>query len=140
MGISDYFPEHERITRITTALFTSPTDADIAPGLIGASWLDFPVIGAFLWGIGLALQCGIVEYCRSRVRPGPNSTAVVVLISTIIAMPINTGTYDFTISVDIVLLIIVMATSIKCKRVVVGFSSSKKLSITANHQTRAPQL
>jgi len=120
-GIQDIYPE--RITRITTSLFVSPDELDIPPGLFGASWLDFPFLGAFFWGFFLSIQCVFVDRIYLRTKKTPESIMLVVIIMVIISMPVNTGSYDFTASVDIFVLFLIFWTIFKRKRI--NFSISR---------------
>lgn len=99
----------ERIVRITTKAFASENDADIPPGLIGQSWLDFPVAGALLWGLIIGVQCRLLNCWMSRFAHTPAKVIFVVLLALVIALPINTGSYDFTFSVDIIFLVLLIA-------------------------------
>ena len=94
----------ERIVRITTENFTSADDADIAPGLIGQSWFDFPVIGAFLWGALIGFQIRLLKRWSFKYTSTPEKNALITLSCVVIAMPLNTGSFDFTFSIDIIVL------------------------------------
>ena len=98
----------ERIVRKTTKVFTSSAEADIPPGLIGQSWLDFPVLGAFLWGVFIGLQALFVNRLSSRLIQSPSKISLIVLASVIIALPINTGSLDYTFTVDIMMLVLLL--------------------------------
>lgn len=99
----------ERVVRITTEAFASSADADIPPGLIGQSWLDFPVVGALMWGVFIGIQSWLLNRWASRVTHSPAKVVFVVLLSIVIALPINSGSLDFTFSVDIIVLVLLMA-------------------------------
>lgn len=115
LGFGDIFPE--RLVRITTRKFMSEDDLDIPPGLLGASWLDFPFLGAVGWGVASALACWAVEKVRNRYINTPESATLIALIMTVVAMPINTGSFDFTFSVDIILLALVIFISVKQRNI-----------------------
>lgn len=105
LGLNIDWPE--RIVRTTTVAFTGDQfQADIPPGLIGQSWLDLPVIGALLWGFLIGFQGRLLNRLARKVHASSEKVAVVVLFATIIAMPINTGSYDFTFSIDIIFLLL----------------------------------
>jgi hypothetical protein len=114
LGIQDIYPE--RITRITTELFDSPVAADIPPGLLGASWLDFPFLGALVWGVILSLQAFVVNVFFRRFSKSSESVVLLVLSMVIVSLPINTGSYDFTLSIDIFLLVVMGLTSFRTMR------------------------
>jgi hypothetical protein len=107
LGLDIEWPK--RIVRVTTENFTSRHDADIAPGLIGQSWFDFPVLGAFLWGALLGFQIRFLTRWSSRYNNTPEKNALIVLLCLIIAMPINTGSFDFTFSIDMIVLVFALA-------------------------------
>lgn len=111
LGFPDLFPE--RITRITTTTFESLDAADIPPGLIGASWLDFPILGAAAWGAGIAYMCWVVNVFRNGHVKTPALIVCTVIFAIIVAMPINTGSFDFTFTVDIFVLMCVLLFSIR---------------------------
>jgi len=113
LGIEDIFPE--RITRIATAAFESPEALDIPPGLIGASWFDFPFLGASAWGLAMAAQCFLVEKLRRSCVKTPALIVLVVFFMIIVAMPINTGSLDFTFSIDILFLVFVLLASLRVR-------------------------
>jgi hypothetical protein len=94
--------------RKTTEVFASSADADIPPVLIGQSWLDFPVIGALLWGLFIGLQSRAFSHLSERLTQSPNKIALTVLASMIIALPINSGSLDFTFSTDIIILTLLL--------------------------------
>ena len=98
----------ERIVRISTEAFATPNDADIPPGLIGQSWLDFPILGSFFWGIMIGIQSRILNIWASRVAHSPTKIVFIVLLSLVIAMPLNTGSYDFIFSIDIIFLVVIV--------------------------------
>lgn len=113
LGIEDIFPE--RITRITTAAFESPEALDIPPGLIGASWFDFPFLGASAWGLAMAVLCFLIEKLRISCVKTPALIVLVVILMVIVAMPINTGSLDFTFSVDVLFLVFVLLVSLRVR-------------------------
>ncbi len=98
----------ERIVRITTENFTSADDADIAPGLIGQSWFDFPVIGAFLWGTLIGFQVLLLKRWSFKYTSSPEKNALITLLCVVIALPLNTGSFDFTFSIDIIILAVAL--------------------------------
>lgn len=95
----------ERIVRITTHTFASMNDADIPPGLVGQSWLDLPIFGALAWGLIIGIQCRFLNQWMSRTTHSPAKAVFITLLGTVIALPINTGSFDFTFSVDIIFMV-----------------------------------
>ena len=90
-----------RIVRLSTEAFATPYDEDIPPGLFGQMWIDFRVIGPVVWGFVLSLQMSIVQFVFAQTIRTRQATALLVLATFVVALPLNTGSYDFTFSVDI---------------------------------------
>jgi hypothetical protein len=105
------------IVRVATEEFSSSADSDIPPGLFGQMWLDFRVFGPIVWGFVLSLQMSIVQRVFSLTIPTRQAMAVFVLITFIIALPLDTGSYDFTFSADILLLMMCVWLTFKLLRV-----------------------
>lgn len=103
LGIDIDFPE--RIVRISTTAFLGQQWQDIPPGLIGQMWLDFRVFGAVLWGIFFGLQVGLLQVLYNKGTKSIGAVAVFVIMLFIVALPINSGSLDFTFSIDIFALI-----------------------------------
>lgn len=103
----DFLPE--RIVRISTEHFLSSTELDIPPGLIGQMWLDFGFFGPIIWGLAFGLLIGFAQSYIKRFVRTYELTVLSVLLLFVIALPINTGSFDFTFSVDIFLLFILLA-------------------------------
>jgi hypothetical protein len=120
LGFGDIFPE--RITRITTTLFMSHDHADIPPGMIGATWLDFPFLGAIGWGGSAGYICLVVDRMRKRYFMNPALAMLLSLAMIIVAMPINTGSFDFTFDVKIPLLVAMLWYSIRKRKFTVADS------------------
>lgn len=99
----------ERIVRIVTSIFTNPEDADIAPGLIGQAWIDAPFFGIIFWALFLAIQVFLVEkYLFGKFGVGSYAYGLMVVAGLILSLPINTGSLDFSLSVDIIFLSIIL--------------------------------
>lgn len=92
----------ERVVRISTEAFSHPGDADIPPGLMGQMWLDFRLFGPVVWGLVFGLQMSVVNFLYLHFRGTRDASVVFVMITFIVSMPINTGSYDFTFSFDVV--------------------------------------
>ena len=114
IGLNIDWPE--RIVRITTRIFASQNDADIPPGLVGQSWLDFPFLGALFWGLVVGAQCRLLDRWASRFAHTPAKVVLVTLIALVIALPINTGSYDFTFSIDIIILALLLVLFFRVRR------------------------
>lgn len=105
IGLDIEFPE--RIVRISTESFVG-REQDIPPGLIGQMWLDFGLLGPIVWGILFAAQIAALQVIYDRVAKTPEITALFVVALFVVAMPINTGSFDFTFSVDVMVLVALM--------------------------------
>lgn len=103
----DWLPE--RIVRISTERFLGPFELDIPPGFIGQMWLDFGYLGPIIWGLVFGLQIGFAQLLLNRFVRTYEVTVLFVLLLFVIALPLNTGSFDFTFSVDIFLLFIFLA-------------------------------
>jgi len=111
LGLDFEFPE--RIVRISTETFADKWAVDIPPGLMGQMWLDFRVFGPVIWGLLFGIQIGVLQYAWARTRRSLQSAAVFFVLTFIVALPINTGSYDFTFSVDIFLVIAVLMLTVR---------------------------
>jgi hypothetical protein len=106
LGLDFDFPE--RMVRLSTAAFADTSAQDVPPGLMGAMWLDFGVAGPFVWGLAFGLQMSVVQYVFGRTRKSLQAATVFVLLVFVVALPLNTGSFDFTFSVDILMLVAVI--------------------------------
>jgi hypothetical protein len=107
----------KRIVRITTEQFSTSDDSDIPPGLFGQMWLDFGVFGPIIWGYILSLQINIAQRLFSSTIPTLQAIAAFALVTFVIALPVPTGSYDFTFSVDVLALLLCMWLAFKLRRV-----------------------
>lgn len=98
----------ERIVRVSTAIFAGSDEEDIPPGLFGQMWLDFGVLGPVFWGILLGIQVSIVQFLYERVWRSRAAAGLCALLVFVVALPVNTGSYDFTFGVDMVTLACVL--------------------------------
>lgn len=103
LGLNIEFPE--RIVRVSTTAFSSGDAQDIPPGMMGQMWLDFRLFGPMLWGLFFGLQMAAVQFLYRRVRSTPVSAIVFALVVFVVALPVNTGSFDFTLSLDIIVLV-----------------------------------
>ena len=118
LGIDIGFPE--RIVRISTASFVDSNALDIPPGLIGQMWLDFGVIGPLLWGVVFAVQIALLQRIYDRISKTREVTALFSIALFVIALPINTGSFDFTFSLDMIILFILIYLMCNKKRIHLG--------------------
>lgn len=107
----------DRIVRLSTAAFADESAQDIPPGLMGQMWLDFGILGPAAWGIVLGAQIGLLRNIHSRTVPTRASAALCTLLVFLIALPINTGSFDFTFSVDVVALMLALTCCVRLHRV-----------------------
>ena len=104
LGLDFHFPE--RMVRISTAAFADSNAQDIPPGLLGQMWLDFGILGPVVWGLMFGLQMSVVTYFFERTERTRESAAVFVLLVFIVALPLNSGSFDFTFSIDIFMVLL----------------------------------
>ena len=114
LGLDFDFPE--RIVRISTAAFADAGAQDIPPGLLGQMWLDFGVVGPVIWGLVFGLQMSVIQFFFERTRRTRQSAAVFMLLVFVVALPLNTGSFDFTFSVDIIALAAVLLWCVRFRR------------------------
>ncbi len=114
LGMDLPFPE--RIVRISTAAFADANTQDIPPGLLGQMWLDFRVLGPVVWGLAFGLQLSVVTYLFDRVQRSIQSTAVCVLLVFLVALPLNSGSFDFSFSWDVFAVLIGLAWCVRVRR------------------------
>lgn len=118
-----------RIVRISTEAFATANDEDIPPGLFGQMWLDFRIVGPVIWALGFAVQLSLAQWVFSSAVRTRVTTAAIVLFTFVIALPLNTGSYDFSCGYDIVVLAFCLIFAFKACRITlraedVGMASS----------------
>lgn len=96
----------ERIVRISTAAFVSPTAQDEPPGLMGQMWLDFRFFGPLVWGVTFAFQLATLQRMYNRSRKSLEVVTLYLVLFYIVTLVLNTGSYDFTFSWNWVLFIL----------------------------------
>lgn len=114
LGFEVDYPE--RIVRISTTALDSPDAADLPPGLMGQMWLDFRLAGPLVWGLAFGLQISVIQWFFARTRCTRQSSALFVVLVFIVALPLNTGSFDFTFSVNIVAIAIFLLICITVRR------------------------
>lgn len=107
LGIDLHFPE--RMVRISTAALADPNSQDLPPGLLGQMWLDFGVFGPLIWGLVFGLQMSVLAYGWKLVQHTKQAAAVFVLLIFIVALPLNSGSFDFTFSLDVFAVLLMLA-------------------------------
>lgn len=113
-----------RIVRISTEAFAASYDEDIPPGLFGQMWLDFRIFGPLVWGMMLSVQMSLVQHVFARTIRTRQAAGLFALVTFVVALPLNTGTYDFTFSVDIYTLALCIFLTFKLQGVRVPAISS----------------
>lgn len=98
----------KRIVEISTEKFLGYPDQDIPPGFIGQMWLDFRLLGPVIWGVIFGIQLSLLQMAYNRISKSFDAIVLFAIVLYVVAMPINTGSFDFTFSVDIILLLILM--------------------------------
>jgi hypothetical protein len=106
LGIDIEFPE--RVVRISTETFANSWDVDVPPGLMGQMWLDFRVLGPVLWGLAFGVQVGVLQFAYKRTAKSLQAAATYFVLVFVVALPINTGSFDFTFSIDVIILLMVL--------------------------------
>jgi hypothetical protein len=114
LGFDIDYPK--RIVRIATEAFAAPETQDIPPGLAGQMWLDFRVFGPMVWGIVLGAQMSVAQFLFESFERRRDSCALVALFVFIIALPINTGSYDFTFAVDVIATVCALMVGYRVRR------------------------
>lgn len=107
----------DRVVRMSTLAFSTPDDRDIPPGLFGQMWLDFRALGPIVWAFVFAIQLSIVQGVFSLAVRTKEAIAAIVLITFLVALPLNTGSYDFTFNDDVIALIMCLAFTFKPMRI-----------------------
>jgi len=104
LGIPFEFPE--RIVRISTAAFMGESALDVPPGLLGQMWLDARFLGPIMWGVFFGLQLATLQYIYKRSRMSLAATGVLNCVLFIVLLPLNTGSFDFSFNIDMMMLMI----------------------------------
>jgi len=117
-----------RIVRLSTEAFGTPHDDDIPPGLFGQMWMDFRVFGPIAWALILSLEMSIVQHLFAQTVRTRQAAALFALITFVIALPLNTGSYDFTFSIDIYALVLCILLTFKFVQVRVPTADSSVAS------------
>lgn len=111
------WPLPGRIVRLSTAAFAAADSEDIPPGLFGQMWMDFGVFGPVVWAFALALPLSVAQHVFAATIRTRQAASVFALVAFVIALPLNTGSYDFTFSADIYALIFCLLLTFRFVRV-----------------------
>ncbi|MCC6244303.1 MAG: hypothetical protein IT353_15790 [Gemmatimonadaceae bacterium] len=103
----------ERIVRISTTALVGPDALDMPPGLMGQMWLDFRAVGAVLWGLAFGALMGVLSRVAARYERSRTSAAVFALATFLVALPLNSGSLDFNLTVDTILMMLVLAAAVR---------------------------
>lgn len=106
-----------RIVRASTEVFASQADEDIPPGLFGQMWIDFRVFGPIVWALIMSLQMSIVQRVFARTIRTRQAVALFAVITFVVALPLNSGTFDFSFSIDIYVLLLSFVLAFRFVRV-----------------------
>jgi hypothetical protein len=98
------FPE--RIVKISTRTFVDSNAQDIPPGMMGQMWLDFGIFGPVIWGTIFAAVLSFLQIRFDGRQKTPQSAAFFMIGLYVLSLPVNTGSFDFVFSVDIVFLVL----------------------------------
>jgi hypothetical protein len=131
LGLDLGFPE--RIVRISTEAFVGPGRQDIPPGLVGQMWLDYGFLGPIFWGIAFGLVISFLQVLYNRTE---KDLAVVSLFAIAVytaGLPINSGTFDFVFSVNVIFLVIFIFFIIKIKRI-----NQRRVTVENNPRNHRP--
>ena len=80
-------------------------------------WLDFGVFGPIFWAMLFGFQMSIVQRVFGVTIVTRQAAAAFALVTFVVALPLNTGSYDFTFSVDIFVLLLAVLLTFKLVRV-----------------------
>jgi hypothetical protein len=63
--------------------------------------MDFRLFGPVVWGGIFGAQVALLQFAFERTEKTLQSAAIFVLLAFIVALPLNTGSFDFSFSNDI---------------------------------------
>ena len=114
LGLPDLLPQ--RIVRRTTEIFYHADAQDIPPGLMGMMWLDYRWFGPIIYGGFFGIGLGMIERLRKKFVSSHAASAMFSIALFVFCLPINTGSLDFTFSMDVFFLFLLLALTIKIKK------------------------
>lgn len=106
-----------RMVRLSTVALAGPYAEDFPPGLLGQMWLDFRIFGPMVWAFALAVQLSVVQRVFALMVRTRQAVAVVTLLTFVIALPLNSGSYDFTFSDDTLVAVLCLFLTFKVVRI-----------------------
>lgn len=106
-----------RMVRLSTEAFGMAEDQDIPPGLFGQMWLDFGVFGPIFWALLFSLQMGIIQRVFVATIITRQAAAAFTLVTFMVALPLNSGSFDFTFNVDMFALLLAIWFTFRLVRV-----------------------
>ncbi len=116
VGLEFDFPE--RYVRHSTEIFLNKSAQDIPPGFIGQMWVDFRFLGPLIYGVIAALGAALIELVRRKVCNKAFHTSVFfTLLLFVWWLPLNSGSFDFTFSVDMIALLFFLSLSFRFKKI-----------------------
>jgi hypothetical protein len=98
----------ERIVRISTRAFVDSNAQDIPPGLLGQMWLDFGIFGPVIWGMIFAAALSFLQIRFDGKQKTPQAVAFFMIGLYVLSLPLNSGSFDFVFSVDVVILVLLL--------------------------------
>ena len=106
MGFNEDQLYGPRVVRISTEAFLDSSALDIPPGLMGQMWLDFGIFGPIVWGLLFGFLIKAIQNLFDGFEKSWASCGIFAVIAFIVALPINSGSFDFNFSVDMFFLLI----------------------------------
>lgn len=94
----------DRMVRVSTRAFIGEFHQDVPPGMMGQMWLDFRGVGPVAWGLVFGLQMAVVQHFWSRSARTAEAAVVFVIVTFMIALPVNSGSFDFSFGMDFIAL------------------------------------
>jgi hypothetical protein len=108
------FPK--RIVRFSTETFAAPDEQDIPPGALGQMWLDFRFLGPVFWAFFYTVQISFLEFLNRKLYDSKVKSGILGLLTFMVALPLNTGSLDYTFSIDIITIVCILFVCARLKR------------------------
>lgn len=115
-GVDEYQLYGPRIVRISTEAFVDSYALDIPPGLMGQMWLDFRIFGPIVWGVVFGVLIKFIQNLFNRFDRTWGSCGIFAVIIFIIALPLNSGSFDFNFSMDMFFLLLFILFMVRIKK------------------------
>ena len=126
LGQDDALPK--RVVRFSTEAFATSNDQDIPPGIFGQMWLDFRILGPVVWAFGFAVQLSVLQRIFALLVRTRQAVAAVVLVAFVIALPLNTGSYDFSFADDMIGVTLCLLLTFRAARVRLNLADGRGTS------------